>query len=425
MNKKNIVWLVIFILTLVGLGVSIHLLQIDYNVHFKAGYSPECDLNETVSCSKVAESPYAFLLGIPVASWGILGYLLVLLYMLFNRKKEHLIPNLTIFYGIFTVGSIYWFLIAKIVLKAVCIYCSTTYVINWGLFLFLILWNFKSRKESKFCIVDQIKRFFGFTVYQIPVYSVVAITVILLSYIYFPKQMDKMCKNVNCSGFGTCKVLYGKTECQCNKGYFAKDNECLNLNTLLDKTYPNGVFDAKEWKATAGSSAEDAIEIELFSDYECPYCEKLEENMKKVLENYPNVRLIRREYPLDGSCNPLLKGKQFHLNACNAAYFAKCAGKLNNLFWQACGYLHHNRKSLSMDSLLSYADMFGINKNEMAKCMASEEVKESVFQDLKLGLKHKIMGTPAFVIDKKLYSGALSYEKIKEILSSHMESKSE
>ncbi len=425
MNRKNIVWIVIFVLTLIGLGVSIHLLQIDYNVHFQSGYTPECDFNETISCSKVAESEHAFLFGIPVASWGILGYLLVILYMLFNRKKEYLLSNLTIFYAIFSIGSLYWFLIAKIVLKAVCIYCNTTYFINWGVFALLVVWNIIYRKENKFCIITEVKRFFGFTVYQIPIYSIIVIVIVMFSYIYFPRQMERICKNTTCSGFGSCKVLYGKTECVCNKGYFTKDNECLNLNTLLDKTYPHGNFDSKNWKATAGSTLENAIEIELFSDYECPHCEKLEENLKKVLENYPNVRLVRREYPLDHNCHPLVKGtgKTFHLNACNAAYFAKCAGKLSNLFWQACGYLHHNRKSLSMDSLLSYSEMFGIDKKKMESCMKSDEVKEAVFQDIKLGLKHKIQGTPAFIVGGELYSGALSYEDIKEIITSLMESK--
>jgi protein-disulfide isomerase/uncharacterized membrane protein len=362
---------------IVGLGISIHLLQIDYNVKFDPSYTPECDFNSKVSCSKVADSEYSSILGVPVASWGIMGYLLVLIFMLTSKKSKRFNSSLLVFLFIFSAGSIYFFIIAKIVIEAVCVFCIGTYIVNWLAFLLLLFSVFKFKHdEEKFCIKDNIKSFFDISLVMIPIYIVVSLGIIIPSYTVFSKIHEP--------------------------------------HTTLTSSYKNGKFDKENLIGIAGSDKAD-VTIVLFSDYECPFCERFEGTIKEIINNFSNVKVIRKEFPLDNKCNALLGDRKFHKSACDAAYFAKCSG-LENKFWQAADILHLNKKNLDMGSLLSYADKLNIDKEKIKKCMNSEVIANAVKNDIKEGLKLGVRGTPGFIVNGKLYSGAKPYSELSKIV---------
>ena len=160
MSKKVVCWIII-VLSLIGLGTSIHLLQIDYNVNFDPNYAPKCDISAKVSCSKIAESEYSNLFAVPVASWGILGYLLILFFMFTSKKSKRLYSSLMIFFSIFSLGSVYFFIVAKVIIGAVCLFCLTIYAVNLlGLALLLFAVFKLQYDEEKFCLKDNIKTFF-------------------------------------------------------------------------------------------------------------------------------------------------------------------------------------------------------------------------------------------------------------------------
>ena len=369
MNEKTnkIFFIVILLAILVGLGVSIHLFDIDYKVTFDNTYTPGCDISETVSCSKVAESDTAYISNIPVASLGILGYLLVFLYMLVHRKKKYLYNHLLLFFSIFSAVSIYYFYIAKSVLNAICIYCSITYGINWILTILLLIIVFKLQ-NNKFSL----KELFSLQKFEIPMYLVFSLLILVPSKMIFTQE---------------------KVE---------------------SSLYAGGTFDSEKLVGIAGAKNAD-VTVVLYSDYECPYCSRFEESVKEMLTNFTNVKLIRKEFPLDNKCNPILGNKKFHEYACDAAYFAKCAGK-EGKFWQAANLLHHKRKNLEPDSLKMYIKKLSLNKKKMETCMKSKEIKDAVLANIVEGVKLKVRGTPSFTINGKFNSGAYKYEKLKEIL---------
>lgn len=388
MKNKNIYYLTI-ILAIIGFIISIKLLYIDYGAHFIENYESECNINEKVNCETVALSEYAFMFKIPVASWGIMGYLLIALYMIFNKNKKHLYNNLTLFYGLFSVVSLYYFLIAKIKIDSICIYCTATYVINWLNFIILAILAFKAGKtDDKFNIKEQISTFFYITIKTIPIYGIITLGILIPSYLLF--------QDVNL------------------------DHNKQISTEKIKSPYPNGKFNSDKFEASCGNE-NGKVKIVLFSDYECPFCAKLEENMAKLLTNYKDdVYLIRKEYPLDGSCNMLLQGKEFHKYACSSAYFAKCAGKQNK-FWEASEILHKNNRKLTETDLMKYADLLQLDKSALKTCMVMDEVKNAVKAEVLEGIKQQMNSTPTFFINDVKYGKALSYEEleaiVKEILS--------
>ncbi len=378
MNKKTVYWIV-FILMIVGLGISIHLLQIDYNVKFDPNYVPECDFNSKISCSKVADSEYSSILGVPVASIGILGYLLVLIFMITAKKSKRFYSSLLFFFFIFSIGSIYFFVIAKLKIDALCVFCIGTYIVNWISFMLVLLsvFKFKHDETKRFCLKDNIKSFFDISISIIPIYVVIIFAVLVPSYKVFSKAHKE-------------------------------------ISSLTASEYKNGKFNKEKLIGIAGSD-KPGVTIILYSDYECPYCERFEGTIKKVINKFNNVKLIRKEFPLDNKCNMLLGEKKFHKHACNGAFFAKCAG-LEDKFWLAADLLHSNRKNLDLDNLMVYADKLKISPKKMKACIKSKKIINAVKSDIRDGLKVGVRGTPGYVINGKSYSGAKSFKELSKIV---------
>ena len=373
MNKKGMYW-IILVLMFIGLGVSIHLLQIDYNVKFDANYVPSCDVNDTVSCSKVAESKHSSLAGVPVASWGILGYLFVIIFMFTSRKSKRFYSSLALFFFIFSAGSIYFFVIAKFVIEAFCVYCITTYIVNWLAFILVLISIFKFKHDDeKFSLVENFKSLFDIPFVIIPLYLVIGLGIVLPSYMIFSGSHD--------------------------------------VSSLTK--YKNARFNEKELYGICGAEEAD-VKIILYSDYECPYCERFETTIKKIIKNFSNVELIRKEFPLDNKCNMLIN-KEFHKYACDAALFAKCSG-VQGKFWEAADLLHLNKKDLKPNDLMKYVSHLKLNKKQIQDCMKSETTMNRVKLDIKEGLKAGVKGTPGFVVNGKTHSGAQPYEKVYKIV---------
>ncbi len=105
---------VLFILTLFGITVSALALREHYREY---GDSP-CSINEHWDCGVVNHSPYAMIAGIPVATIGILGYILMAVLALARSYRLLLVPTLA---GL--AFSLYLANIEAHVLGVWCLYC--------------------------------------------------------------------------------------------------------------------------------------------------------------------------------------------------------------------------------------------------------------------------------------------------------------
>jgi len=136
-------WLLV-ILAVVGLATSVAALR----EHYNTGASP-CRINDVWDCGEVNHSPYSVVAGVPVATIGIGGYLL--LAALAWKKAWRLLLAAAL---IGLVFSLYLTRIEAKVLGVWCIYC----VISLGmislitvadLIQVLILWVKRPEQESR------------------------------------------------------------------------------------------------------------------------------------------------------------------------------------------------------------------------------------------------------------------------------------
>ncbi|MBP7134521.1 thioredoxin domain-containing protein [Patescibacteria group bacterium] len=142
-----------------------------------------------------------------------------------------------------------------------------------------------------------------------------------------------------------------------------------------------------------------------YSDFECPFCERLHPSLQQALKEFPNdVRLIYRNYPLS-----------FHPNAQKAAEAAECVNKIkgNDAYWQMHDKLFANTTKLSPALYPQLAKEVGVDEAAFKKCLDSGETASFVAEQTASGNDSGVEGTPATFVNGTLVSGAVPYETLK------------
>ena len=134
-----------------------------------------------------------------------------------------------------------------------------------------------------------------------------------------------------------------------------------------------------------------------------------------MAKNPNKIRIIHRHYPMDHEFNPIVR-EPFHAGAGKLALLAVYAAEKNK-FWQMNDLLYDiasHKKHISTQEL---AKMLNLDSNELARSINDRSVRYRVKHDIYTGNKLGITGTPAYVIEGKIYQGQIPPEIIKIILN--------
>jgi protein-disulfide isomerase len=158
------------------------------------------------------------------------------------------------------------------------------------------------------------------------------------------------------------------------------------------------------------------LEIEEFSDYQCPHCRRGHDEMRRIVADFPGkVRLVHRNFPLDQECNSALQ-RPFHPYACRYARLAYCAMRQGR-FWEANDFLFsegRRRVPVAADEL---AGALGLDADKLGACVAGDEARRAIEHDLEAGRALHIRGTPTFVVGGEIYPGRVPADVISAALS--------
>lgn len=143
-----------------------------------------------------------------------------------------------------------------------------------------------------------------------------------------------------------------------------------------------------------------------FSDFECPFCEKIFPTLNKLLSDYQGkVRLVYKYFPLS-----------FHPNAQKAAEAAECASEQGK-FWEYHDKLFANQSSgFSVDKFKQWAKDLNLNVTQFNDCLDSGKYAQKIQADFQEGVQKGVNGTPATFVNGQLVSGAQPYENFKQII---------
>lgn len=150
-----------------------------------------------------------------------------------------------------------------------------------------------------------------------------------------------------------------------------------------------------------------------FSDYQCPFCRKFyNETLPQIKENYIDTGLVKfvyRDLPL------ISLG---HTDATPAANAAECARDqegddmyfaYHDLIFEGQNELGNGTVAIPGESLYAYAQELGLDMDEFTSCQENLEFKEEIAADSAVARSIGIGGTPAFVINGEIVTGAYPY----------------
>lgn len=145
-----------------------------------------------------------------------------------------------------------------------------------------------------------------------------------------------------------------------------------------------------------------------FSDFQCPFCRASQLTLKQILRDYKDeVRLVFKHLPLD-----------IHAEAFVSAQAAFCAGE-QKAFWKYHDAVF-SAEDLSVEALTRMAADLGLNVPGFKECLRSEGSRNQVLQDTRDARQFGITGTPTFLVNGKLISGAIGIEEFKKIIEGEL-----
>jgi protein-disulfide isomerase len=164
----------------------------------------------------------------------------------------------------------------------------------------------------------------------------------------------------------------------------------------------NTVYKAQIDDAPLKGAKNAKVTIVEWSDFQCPFCSRVEPTITQILKEYPNdVRVAFKQLPLP-----------FHNNAHIAAE-ASLAAKAQGKFWQMHEKLFANQQALDRPNLEKYAQEIGLDMNKFKADLDSGKWKAKVDQEMAEGNKIGARGTPSFFINGKPFVGAQPFDAFK------------
>jgi protein-disulfide isomerase len=155
---------------------------------------------------------------------------------------------------------------------------------------------------------------------------------------------------------------------------------------------PNKVYEIPVGNSAVRGPKDAPVTIVMFSDFQCPFCGQAAPIAEDVLKAYPNdVNFVMKQFPL----------RQIHPNADPAARAALAAGRQGK-FWEMHDELYKNNKNLSPETIKGIAEKLGLNMKKFEADETSDDVKKQVDDELALGAKVDVRGTPSFFVNGKV-----------------------
>jgi uncharacterized membrane protein/protein-disulfide isomerase len=369
----------VVVIVFIGLFTSGYLSVSHYRVYTDMSYKSFCAISKAINCDTVSQSPYSILLNVPLPIWGVMGYLFLMGLLAFSLKKE--IPNertWALFFWIsflYSAYSIVLALISTYVIHSYCIMCIVTYGVNFA----LVWFSWLIRKRFSSCsLMEDTRSDAAFLRHQ-PLKSLVYFSLIPVAVIlamgFFPS--------------------YWKLE---------PPPSVSHITTGISR-------DGHPW-----IGAEDPVlEITEYTDYQCFQCKKLHFFLRQLIANHPEkIRLVHRHFPIDHQFNPIVK-RPLHIGSGQMALLAIYAVPKDK-FWLMNDLLFEMAGQGEQIKLTELSKITGFSLEDLNQALQAPAIRRRLMLDIAAGIKHGITGTPAYVIDGRLYQGQIPPDVIAKAL---------
>lgn len=376
-------WALIIAVVATFLGITLSLLSTHQHLRIqREGLLNEsyCAISDTVNCDIVNASSYSEFLGVPIAWWGFVFYLVILgmsLYALFSGQERRATVSIA---WLMSAGSIlysaYLAYISFVVLGVTCIECMGMYFANILLFAFLFVALKMPVKAAPSLVAGYFRALLrrrsglGYPT-RIASHAACVIIAFLVGWLVII--------NVQAKGKGAMVDV--------------------DVDDLVKYFYMQSLHSLEvdpEWTSWGNPNAK--VTLVEFSEFQCPFCRVSAFNVRPYLQEFKNdIRYYFVNYPLDTACNDEVK-HQMHPMACFASKAGICADKRGD-FWSFHDDIFRNQSKLSRDFILDLAKKRGWGEDEFLACIESPEVEETIQKEIAAARKVYVTGTPTIFLN--------------------------
>lgn len=158
-----------------------------------------------------------------------------------------------------------------------------------------------------------------------------------------------------------------------------------------------------------GNKDGDVTLVEFF-DYNCGYCKAAFKDVKTLVDEDKNLRIVFKEIPILSEASH------------TAARYALAAEKQGK-YWEFHSRLMEKGGANSTEGIEKAAADVGLDMEKLKKDADSPEIRATIEKNLELSRMIGITGTPGFVIHDKALRGHYGVDALRKIIAETRESK--
>jgi protein-disulfide isomerase len=150
------------------------------------------------------------------------------------------------------------------------------------------------------------------------------------------------------------------------------------------------------------------IVVHEFSDFQCPFCGRVEPTVQQIMKNYAGkIRLTWRNYPLPFH--------QYAEGAAEAAREAFAQGG-NEAFWKYHDLLFQHQKELERADLERYATQLGLDVGKLRAALDAHTHQPEIEAESAAAAKAGVISTPAFSVNGYALIGAQPLDRFNKLM---------
>jgi len=388
LKKYNLAGIIV---TIIGLSLCIALIQEFFG---SAGAFVESLCSTTGdgdSCSKVAKSAWSGFRGLPVLGdvpvahigftfYGFCGFLF---YSILKAEEEEKRGFVSLLFAVSLLGiviDVILLIISISQIGTVCILCAITYVVTISIFVLAYLQAKSYSGEEG--IMSQVKLTVGKNITTNFLNYTIAVLLFFAG-------------GIACARLSTPNKSGHEPDPESNKVYLQTKIEAFDKRPAVK-------IDLSQAPSVGSPNAK--ITIVKYADFNCGHCMHTSHIISQLLADFPNdIKVYYKNFPLDGSCNPLVQRKDPSASSCIAASAALCANKQGKFKEVYNGLYNDNENGVrhTISSVKEIANKAGANMQQLQACMGSTEIQNFILAEVKEGEVLNIQSTPSLYINNK------------------------
>ncbi|MGZ8389598.1 MAG: DsbA family protein [Rhodoplanes sp.] len=206
------------------------------------------------------------------------------------------------------------------------------------------------------------------------------------------------------------------------RSYLLRNPDVLQ-EVMLELEKRQSAMEAEKAKAAVKSNAEllfnsprsvvignpkgDVTLIEFF-DYNCGFCKRALTDLLDLMKADPKLRVVLKEFPVLGEGS---------VDAARVAVAANMQDKGGKKYFELHQKLLANRGPVDKARALAAAKEVGLDVARIERDMASDEVRATIAESIKLAEALGLNGTPSYVIGDDVVIGAVGHDALKQKVS--------